>query len=171
MVSWELGWRSELPENLNFPEGVMRRLQIPSQDGITVLCKRGSERGKPGESLPSVHGYSSSQEGHLLSLGPLPLPRPGMVRGRPPGVASDLTLCSSMGRFGALATMDMFCCLSAHNSRLFSRPHSLELAHDQFQNETFVCQTCTAVTGPLLVCCIACHLLAPFPEKKRKERS
>lgn len=171
MVSWELGWRSELPENLNFPEGVMRRLQIPSQDRIPVLCKRGSERGKPDESLPSVHGYCSSQEGHLLSLDPLPLPRPGMVCGRPPGVASDLTLCFSMGRFGVLASMDVFCFLSAHNSRLFSRPHSMELAHDQFQNETFVCQTCTAVTGLLLVCCIACHLLAPFPEKKREERS
>lgn len=53
----------------------------------------------------------------------------------------------------------------------FSSPHSIELAHDQFQNETFVCQTCTAVIGLLLVCYIMCHLLAPFLDKKSGERS
>lgn len=137
----------------------MRYLKILSNDRTPVLCKRGSERGKLGESPVLTRR-------DLLSLGPLPPGRAGMVRG---GLQEgpELTSCFPAGRVGLLAFTDVFCFPSALTAGSSPCPHSAELAHDQFQNETFVCQTCTAVAGLPLVCCGACRLLAA--EKKTGE--
>jgi hypothetical protein len=41
-----------------------------------------------------------------------------------------------------------------------------KLAHDQFQNQPFVCQICTAAISLLLAYYTTYHLLAPLPQKE-----
>lgn len=118
-----------------------------------------------------LHGYYFSQEGDLISLGPFPRSRPGMVGRKSPSMAMALTLWFSLEQFGVLASWTHSVSPMLLTAGSSPQPPSIELAHDQFQNETFDCQIYTAVICLLSVRCVTCHLLAPFLEKKRGQRS
>ena len=149
----------------------MQCLQVPSNDRIPVLWKRGSEHGKFCESLPSTGLLLLTRRGPSLLGWALFLHqgRDGAWEVSRRGTGANFVLLR--GLIWVPGVCGVVCFSSAITAGSPPCPHSTELAHDQFQNATFVCQTCTAVIGLLLVCCMTCHLLAPFPEKKSGDRS